>query len=208
MRTTSLLALATVTSTLASDILLVDFKGTDKAVTHKWRTNNDPVMGGQSYSTVAIENGLMNFTGSCKIVPSLNAPGFITVVNSDSDSWVDMSSCEGIKFNHRSVNTYKGFRVSFGTKHCVGCGFFARGFKADVGAPSVGEFGDAFLSFGNFTDDWSDSTGKPVKTCASDSKYCPDKASLENFKTMSIWAEGVEGDVGLEVSAITGYNCK
>ena len=32
----------------------------------RWRTNNDPVMGGRSYSTVAIENGLLNFTGSVR----------------------------------------------------------------------------------------------------------------------------------------------
>jgi len=25
---------------------------------------------------------------------------------------------------------------------------------------------------------------------------------------MSIWAEGVEGDIQLEVNTITGYNCK
>ena len=37
-----------VTSAVASDILVVDFKDTSKATTHKWTTNNDPVMGGQN----------------------------------------------------------------------------------------------------------------------------------------------------------------
>ena len=105
---TALAALLLTAASDASDILVVDFKGTSKATTHSWVTNNDPVMGGQSYSTVAIQNGLLNFTGSCKIVPSLKAPGFITVVNSDSNPWVDVSSCEGIRFNHKSVNAYKG----------------------------------------------------------------------------------------------------
>ena len=65
----------------ASDILVVDFNGTSKATTHKWVTNNDPVMGGQSYSTVAVENGLLNFTGSCKIVrpPSSMLEGLLAL---------------------------------------------------------------------------------------------------------------------------------
>ena len=90
----------------------------------------------------------------------------------------------------------------------TGGGFFARGFKADIGTPSVGQFGDAVLSFANFTDAWNDATGNPVHTCASNKIYCPDVKSLSDFKTMSIWAEGVEGDVQLEVNSITGYNCK
>ena len=87
-------------------------------------------------------------------------------------------------------------------------GFFARGFKADIGPPSVGQFGDAILSVQNFTDDWNDGTGNPVKTCASNKFYCPDQKTLSDFKTMSIWAEGVEGDIQLEVQSISGYNCK
>lgn len=33
-------------------------------------------MGGQSYSTFAVKDGVGVFTGDCKIVPSLKAPGF------------------------------------------------------------------------------------------------------------------------------------
>ena len=109
---------------------------------------------------------------------------------------------------HPAAPPPRSFRISFGTKHAPGGGFFARGFKADIGAPSVGEFGDAVLSFGNFTDDWNDATGNPVKTCASNKFYCPDQKTLSDFKTMSIWAEGVEGDIQLEVQSITAYNCK
>merc|ERR1711865_208427 len=36
---------------------------------------------------------------------------------------------------------------------------------------------------------------------------CPTKASLENLKELSIWAEGVEGDIQLFVKSISGYNC-
>lgn len=64
------------------------------------------------------------------------------------------------------------------------------------------------MSFKNFTDDWNDATGNAVKTCASNKFYCPDQKTLTDFKTMSIWAEGVEGDIQLEVQSISGYNCK
>jgi len=199
-------AVALATAAAAADIMVVDFTGKDAATTHKWQAQNDPVMGGQSYSTVNVEGGLLNFTGSCKIVPSLKAPGFITARSENEGKWVDVSRCEGIKVNHKSASAYKGFRISFGTAHAPGGGFFARGYKANI-VPSVGEFGDAVIPFSNFTDDWNDATGNPVHTCAENAKLCPTKSSLENFKTMSIWAEGVEGDIQLLVKSISGYNC-
>jgi hypothetical protein len=66
-------------------------------------------MGGQSYSTVVVENGMLNFTGACKTVPSLKAPGFITAVNSDKDQWVDVSPCKGLTTKHSSDTDYAGF---------------------------------------------------------------------------------------------------
>ena len=47
-----------------------------KALRHTWSALNDPVMGGQSTSRVAVESAVLNFTGHCAIVPSLKAPGF------------------------------------------------------------------------------------------------------------------------------------
>lgn len=37
--------------------------------------------------------------------------------------------------------------------------------------------------------------------------YCPDDKVLSNMKSLSIWAEGEEGNVHLEVEAISGYSC-
>ena len=61
--------------------------------------------------------------------------------------------------------------------------------------------------FDNFTDYWDDATGKPVVSCEEKREYCPDDKTLANMKTMSIWAEGVEGHVHLEVKSIAGYDC-
>ena len=35
--------------------------------------------GGESYSKLEIDDGVAKFTGKCAIVPSLKAPGFITM---------------------------------------------------------------------------------------------------------------------------------
>merc|ERR1711968_233286 len=99
---------------------------------------NDPVMGGQSYSTVGVANGLLNFTGKCAIVPSLQAPGFITAVAgnqretdaADPSTWHDVSKCTGLKITAKSMNAYNGFRISFGTAHPIFGKFFAYGYKS------------------------------------------------------------------------------
>lgn len=188
-------------------VTLVDFsKGADDSVTHDFKAMNDPVMGGQSYSTVAIENGLLTFTGSCKIVPSLQAPGFITAVSADSKPWVDVSSCEGVKITAKAASGYTGYRLSFGNAHPVGGKFFAYGYKSHF-QPSVGSFGSVTIPFKNFTDFWDDATGEPIHTCAEVSRYCPDAKTLADMKMMQFWAEGVEGDIDLQVKSVAGYGC-
>ena len=62
-------------------------------------------------------------------------------------------------------------------------------------------------SFNNFTDNWNGATGKPVHSCAEKPEYCPDQSTLTNMRTMSIWGEGVKGDVHLEVKSVAGYGC-
>ena len=159
-------------------------------------------MGGQSYSTVTVEHGLLNFTGRCAIVPSLQAPGFITAVSgnqraSEADpAFSDVSSCEGLKINAKSVNAYGGFGVSFGHAHPIGGKFFAYGYKAHF-SPTVGSYGDITVPVQELHRLWDDATGEPIHKCTDVPRYCPDVKTLTNMKTMSIWAEGVEGDVQL-----------
>lgn len=84
--------------------------------------------------------------------------------------------------------------------------FFAQGYKADL-HPTVGSFGTVSIPFANFTDFWDDATGKAIHTCAEKKAYCPDAKTLSNMHTMSIWAEGVEGHIHLEVQSVAGYGC-
>jgi hypothetical protein len=105
----------------------------------------------------------------------------------------------------------------------------ADGYKANLN-PTVQSFGSFSVPFSNFTDFWDDATGNPIQTvrwwrrnvpaaviltaawlvcaqCSSNSRYCPDSKTLANMKTMSIWAEGVEGDINLQVKSVAGYGC-
>jgi uncharacterized surface protein with fasciclin (FAS1) repeats len=63
------------------------------------------------------------------------------------------------------------------------------------------------IPFTDFTDCWDDGTGEAIKTCADDAKYCPDEGTLSNMQTMSVWAEGKEGDVHLEIKSVVATGC-
>ena len=61
--------------------LAIDLATFDGSAPHKWTVENDPVMGGQSFSnfsltTLAGNRTVGEWMGQCRIVPSLQAPGF------------------------------------------------------------------------------------------------------------------------------------
>ena len=198
----ALFALVSVVS--GKDIPLATFDGAQET-TLTWTQKNDPVMGGQSVGTFTVEDNTGVFDGTCKIVPSLGAPGFIKAETSKT-TLPDVSSCTGLALTVKSSNDYDGFRFSFGNKR-ADCGkFFATGHKANFKAPK-GEFSAVQIPFTDFTDCWDDATGEAIKTCAEDSKYCPDAETLTNMKTMSVWAEGKEGDVHLEIQSVVATGC-
>ena len=203
-----------------SAIPLVSFAAdADPSLKHKWTAMNDPVMGGKSYSNVSVGDDMLRFTGKVAIVPFLGAPGFITAATGRGlgpggqsplppESFVDVSSCKGLTVVANDLsNGYSGYRISFGNGHAQHPGHnHAYGFKADL-HPTIGSFGAVSIPFTSFTDYWDDATGKSVVSCEEKREYCPDVKTLANMKTMSIWAEGVEGRVHLEVRSIAGYGC-
>jgi len=145
----------------------------------------------------------------CEIL--LNAPGFITALTTDSTKFPDISNCQGLTLTTRSQSTpanYDGYRISFGTDSAfLSCGkFFARGFKADFAA-GEGEFSTAQVPFDKFTKCWDDATGDAVKTCEDFPKFCPTQDRLKDLQTISIWAEGKEADVKLDIKKIGAYGC-
>lgn len=191
----------------SDEIVLESF---DAAV-HTWNSQNDPVMGGKSTSTFTIQDGVGTLNGTCAIVPSLSAPGFITARTSDSIKFPDVSGCAGLAITSKSQSTpanYEGYRISFGSDSAfLSCGkFFARGFKSDFTA-GEGEFKTVQIPFDMFTNCWDDATGDAIKTCKDYPKFCPTDSRLSDLKTISIWAEGKEADVKLDIQKISAYGC-
>jgi len=171
-----------------------------------WITQNDPVMGGESYSSVTMmdEDGSAFFTGEVKDVPFLGVPGYIQM-EARGGKYPDASCCSALKLNVMGMEEYAGYRVSFGTRRAK-TGFFAQGYKADFDAP-VNEFGDVIIPFDQFSVEWDEATGDQIITCAEDPTVCPDLETLKNMETMAIWGEGVGGELNLYVRSIGVVGC-
>eukprot|EP00535_Pseudo-nitzschia_heimii_P006937 CAMPEP_0197190380 /NCGR_PEP_ID=MMETSP1423-20130617/21540_1 /TAXON_ID=476441 /ORGANISM="Pseudo-nitzschia heimii, Strain UNC1101" /LENGTH=545 /DNA_ID=CAMNT_0042642749 /DNA_START=66 /DNA_END=1703 /DNA_ORIENTATION=+ len=175
-----------------------------------WTTMNDPVMGGQSTSSLSIEadDGYARFSGTCAIVPFLRAPGFVTMVTGryGSGSFPDVSTCQGLTISMRTDVEYDGFYVSFGTDRAPG-GRYAMGYKSHFELAPGDGFVETRLPFAEFSDRWDDATGKTIVACEDDPRFCPSLDTLRDMKTMSLWGEGVEGTFVLDVERIEAYGC-
>ena len=113
--------------------------------------------------------------------------------------------CHAVSLILRSPRPYGGLHFAFGDRRP---NFFkpTYGYKARFDAPARG-WGTVTIPFTNFTSDWNDETGDPVHTCQENSRNCPDRAALRDLKTVGFWAEGVTGQVHLEVKAIRATEC-
>ena len=63
------------------------------------------------------------------------------------------------------------------------------------------------IPLSNFTVRWSDLTGDPIVSCQENPDFCPDPKTLRNMKTISIWGEGVAGNIHLEIDSIKAIGC-
>jgi len=185
-----------------SQLLLEEFS----SPSHTWAENNDPVMGGRSTGTTSFRDGLLVFNGSVVDVPSLSAPGFITTQTTDRTPWKDASRCKSLSLTLKSETDYAGYRVSFGRARAACKKFFAYGYKSPFRAP-VGEFGTVTIPFTDFSDCWDDATGDVITSCSDNPDFCPTTETLKDIDTISIWGEGVGGDVHLEVKNIYASDC-
>ena len=99
LRTLAALALAATARATTTPLVSFD-PAAPQALRHTWKSMNDPVMGGKSTGSVSVADDVLKFTGTCAIVPKLQAPGFITAVAGGGffrhDSFVDVSSCQGL----------------------------------------------------------------------------------------------------------------
>ena len=192
-----------------SDVVLV----ADFAASTGWLPVLDSVIpGGTSEATFVIEDGVARFVGSVRVVdvPSLNAsfPGF--VMAEKTAPFPDVSTCSGfvISCRHWAEEDYAGYRLGFGAQRApedLNPGRWASGFKAPF-APGRA-LGDVEVPFTSFSDDWDQATGEILVSCADDERVCPHASHLRDLQKLSVWAEGVEGSVHLEIHSIKAINC-
>jgi hypothetical protein len=181
----------------------IDIESFDN-IQHQWSCLNDPVMGGESSSEVSFHDGVASFDGKVAIVPFLQAPGFITM-RASGGAFPDVSSCTALKLVLMAREEYHGYRVSFGTLRLPNA-HHASGFKANFEAP-LGAFDEVVIPFKDFSSHWDDATGDQIVTCTEASTYCPDVETLSDMKTISIWGEGVAGNVTLIIKSISAVGC-
>lgn len=184
------------------DIMLESFA----SPRHRWKEMNDPIMGGRSTGTFAIQDQVGVFAGNVVNVPFLHAPGFIQARTTDSQPFPDISMCQAFRIQLQSYTDYAGLRFSFGDAHPPHGKRFAYGYKTNVHIPT-NEWVEWVVPVSNFTDYWDDATGDAIVTCQDDSRYCPTREALQNLKTMAIWGEGVEGQVHVEIKSIYATQC-
>jgi Complex I intermediate-associated protein 30 (CIA30) len=202
----SLLATMAQQGLAADEILLESFE----QPSHHWFQMNDPVMGGKSTGTFKIQDGVGIFDGEVVDVPFLDAPGFIKVESRGMRPYADVSACKALKLALKSTVHYGGYRVSFGNAHPRGGKTFAFGYKANLKVPTRDDgeqFEEVEILFSDFSDLWDDATGDQIKSCKEYPQYCPTVESLQNMKTIAIWAEGVAGKVHLEIKSISAIGC-
>jgi hypothetical protein len=208
MQTLSVLLLSAFITGVEADIAIATFDGAE-GTTLTWKPLNDPVMGGKSTGTVIVDSAiqLVNWNGHVAIVPFLHAPGNIEATAKGKTN--DVSSCKNLVFTVNSKTDYKGFKVSFSYDRYPGMPFYQHGYKANFTNfdASIGHFGDVVIPFSDFTLNWEAGTGKIVTECKDDKKACVTQKSLKDLQFISIWAEGVVGDVSMQIKGIRATEC-
>ena len=180
----------------AGTISLTTFDGT-KATTQPWRATNDPVMGGQSVSTITIdkESGIATWAGEVKIVPKLHAPGFCTATtggyDQQPDKFPDISEAEGLLVTVR--NSRAGGLVHFkvGMK-AKSTNRREGGFEANFTTTADNAFHTHFVPFSSFSSSYR---GQPEGGA-------PTKAQLKAITGLSFNEDGVAGKFQLDIKSI------
>jgi len=182
---------------VASVVPLASFDGADK---HTWHSEDDPVMGGLSSSSFEVKENYGDYSGTCRIVPKLSAPGF-TIALTESPllaSFPDVSAADGILLSLRRVGgNVSSFKFAFCTLRVPFlCQF--KSYKADfeILQPTK-DFEEVFLPWSAFSDKWSPSTGKHTE------EEPPTAASLRSVTQLQLWTEGVAGDFHLQLKAVS-----
>ena len=177
---------------------------------HPWNFQADPVMGGQSKGSYWVDTNEGVLSGTVRDVPSLSAPGFIKIQTPVSSKFPDARSCTHVKMEAKTVGTnvnYAGWRFGIGdSRPAEGRRHAYGGHKHTFRAPG-NVYTNISMPLDEFSNYWNPATGDAIVTCKSDRQYCPSPVTLKELRTVSIWAEGVNGKVELWIRHIFMDGC-
>ena len=176
---------------------------------HPWNFQADPVMGGQSKGSYWVDTNEGVLSGTVLDVPSLSAPGFIKIQTPVSSKFPDARSCTHVKMEAKTVGTnvnYAGWRFGIGDSRPAEGRRHAYGHKHTFRAPG-NVYTNISMPLDEFSNYWNPATGDAIVTCKSDRQYCPSPATLKELRTVSIWAEGINGKVELWIRHIFMDGC-
>lgn len=147
------LAVAAAAALAAEAKEIVTFDG-DKA-NFQWITVNDPVMGGQSSSSVSVAASQAVWTGEVKIVPFLQAPGFCNLQTRHAQI-PDITGSEGLSVRVKAPKTsgISKFSVQLETEDGVTSSGRQISYSADFDLTADGEYHDHEVKWDDFKGTW------------------------------------------------------
>jgi len=183
-----------------ADVLLFgSFNGsTANATTRQWTVAHDG-------SSSADFNATM-FTGAVG-----GDQGGFAMAHTALLNFPTVFGCRGLVITARSLASYAGYTLSFGTGQyelSAGSDKYSTvsvGYKANF---SAGEsYADTYLSFNDFSRAWPSAGVPPTPDCDHDTDACPTFMQMQNLQILQVWAEGVAGSFSLSIQSIRASSC-
>lgn len=181
---------------VAADVTIATWDGSTSSIV--WSTEDDPVMGGQSRSTFAVDkaDSLGVWSGQVRIVPFLHAAGFCTC---RGDGHVpDLSSYKGIAIDLLAVpgkTNITAFQLQFESSD-KGANSRGGSFLADFSLTPSAQTQSLFVPFSSFTEDFrGQKIGGP-----------PSLKQLASIVQIGVGAAGTAGNFDVEMKSIVATN--
>lgn len=158
------------------------------ATTQTWRSENDPVMGGVSTGSFAVDSGrkVGVWKGEVKVVPKLQAPGFCTART--QSTFPDISSADGLLVTARATGDLKTVKVTMDSsiRSSPRQGEFEGSFKL---TPTMSTH---FIPFASMTQSWR----------GQKEGGAPSKAQLAKITGLGFIEDGTAGKFDFEILSI------
>lgn len=147
-----------------------------------------------------MKDGVGDFSGTCRIVPKLQAPGF-TIALTESPllfgHFPDVSSEDGLVLGVRNAGgNITDFKVAFCDARVNLYTCQLASYKADFSVKASSAVTEVFVPWSKFSDKWAAATGKHT------AEHPPSPSTLRGITQLQIWVEGVAGEFHLQIHYI------